>query len=423
LEGAETDAEPRAPRIDRARGGDAYKAYRKGTHRIVAPTKTLERVRPFLCELGITRIANVTGLDRIGIPVVMVCRPNARSLAVSQGKGLDLEAAKASGLMESVETYHAEHISLPLLLGSYAELCRIRCLVDVAALPSVLDSRFHPDLPLLWIEGKDLLQEAPTWLPYEVVHANYTLPFPTGSGCFTASTNGLASGNHRLEAISHGICEVIERDATTLWRRMARESTEATGLDLDTVDDAACREALARFAAASIDVKVWETTSDVGVASFYCLIVDAHDAAMYTADGTGCHLDRGIALLRALTEAAQARMTYIVGSREDLSVAEYGWWTRRKRRLEGRGLMAWHAPARSFQSVPTFEVETFEEDLAELLWRLRSVGVEQAVVVDLTNTAYQLPVVRSVIPGLEGPDEHAGYLPGTRAKAIQQSSP
>ena len=62
--------------------------------------------------MGITRIANVTGLDRIGIPVVMVCRPNARSIAVSQGKGLDMDAAIVSGLMESAELYHAEQIEL-----------------------------------------------------------------------------------------------------------------------------------------------------------------------------------------------------------------------------------------------------------------------------------------------------------------------
>ena len=64
--------------------------------------------------MGITRIANITGLDRLGIPVVMVCRPNSRSIAVSQGKGLTLDAAKASGLMESVETFHAESITRPL---------------------------------------------------------------------------------------------------------------------------------------------------------------------------------------------------------------------------------------------------------------------------------------------------------------------
>jgi ribosomal protein S12 methylthiotransferase accessory factor len=87
------------------------KLFRHGTHRLLAPEETVARAGRFMPVMGITRIANVTGLDRIGIPVVMVCRPNARSLAVAQGKGLDLALAKASGLMEAVEAYHAEHIT------------------------------------------------------------------------------------------------------------------------------------------------------------------------------------------------------------------------------------------------------------------------------------------------------------------------
>jgi len=86
-------------------GGIATKHYRIGTHRVVSPVQTLERVEPYLAEMGITRLANVTGLDRVGIPVVMAMRPNSRSVAVSQGKGVDLDAAKASAVMESVESW------------------------------------------------------------------------------------------------------------------------------------------------------------------------------------------------------------------------------------------------------------------------------------------------------------------------------
>src|ERR1700712_3043758 len=99
----------------------AAKAYLRGTHRLVPPAQTVERVRPMLRALGITRVADVTGLDSIGIPVVMVCRPNARSLSVAQGKGQDLDAARASGLMESIEQWHAEHIVRPMLFASAAE--------------------------------------------------------------------------------------------------------------------------------------------------------------------------------------------------------------------------------------------------------------------------------------------------------------
>lgn len=97
----------------------AVKVYQHGTHRSAAPTKTIARLLPYLSDMGITRIANVTGLDRIGIPVVMVTRPNSRSVSVSQGKGLDLDAAKASALMEAVEVWHAEQVDLPMIYGSY----------------------------------------------------------------------------------------------------------------------------------------------------------------------------------------------------------------------------------------------------------------------------------------------------------------
>src|SRR3984893_12216737 len=95
------------------------KGFRGGTDRTVSPAETVDRIRPFMPEMGITRIANITGLDCIGIPVVMVCRPNSRSLAVSQGKGLDLDAARASGLMASIEFRHDERTPHPVKLTSY----------------------------------------------------------------------------------------------------------------------------------------------------------------------------------------------------------------------------------------------------------------------------------------------------------------
>src|SRR3990172_2594314 len=98
------------------------KAYWLGTHRSVSPEETVARLRPLMTAMGITRGANLTGLDRIGVPVVAVCRPNSRSIAVAQGKGLTLEAAKASGLMEATETFHAERIDRPLKLSSLEEM-------------------------------------------------------------------------------------------------------------------------------------------------------------------------------------------------------------------------------------------------------------------------------------------------------------
>jgi YcaO-like protein with predicted kinase domain len=397
------------------------KGYREGTHRLIHPEETVDRVRRLAPVMGITRVANVTGLDCVGIPVVMVCRPNSRSIAVAQGKGLDFAAAKASGLMESVETYHGEHIHLPLKLASFQELRYTHTLVEPAALPLVAGSLYHPGLKLLWIEGDDLLQDEPVWLPYELVHTDYTLPFPPGSGCFIPSSNGLASGNHLLEAISHAVCEVVERDALALWHLRDEEARSRTRIDLDTVEDPACLAVLDRFRHAGITVGVWETTSDVGIPAFTCSIVDRSEDPLRLlsgARGSGCHPSRRIALLRALTEAAQSRLTFISGARDDAFRSRY---TRNRSpdvlRLQ-RAKLAVRGPMRSFLEVPTWEGETLDADVAWELERLEAVGITRVVMVDLTKPEFGLPVVRVVIPGLEGVDRSPGYTPGARARAV-----
>jgi ribosomal protein S12 methylthiotransferase accessory factor len=82
--------------------------------RVVPPETTWERIRPHLPGLGVTRVGEITGLDRIGIPVWFAVRPNARTLSVSQGKGLSDAAARASAVMEAVELAHAEEPGLPV---------------------------------------------------------------------------------------------------------------------------------------------------------------------------------------------------------------------------------------------------------------------------------------------------------------------
>jgi YcaO-like protein with predicted kinase domain len=396
------------------------KAFRQGTHRAVAPEETLARVRPYLPVMGITRIANVTGLDSIGIPVVVVCRPNSRSLSVSQGKASTLIAAKVSGVMESIETYHAEHMVQPLLFGRFQDLRFSHNLIEVEELPFVPDTRYHPALDLLWAEGFDVITSEPTWVPYELVHTNFTLPQPTGSGCFNATSNGLSSGNDLLEAVSHGISEVVERDATALWYLLDDDSRESTRVDLSTVDDPECCEVLAQFERANVMVAVWETTSDVGIASFFCSIAERTDDPLrgaLLASGAGCHPARHIALLRSLTEAAQSRLTAISGARDDLFRSSYSRVNNRDNVLRERSRLAALGAQRDYHLAPTFEGETFNDDVNWQIDRLHNVGVRRVVVVDLRRREFRIPVVRVVIPGLEGFSETPDYAPGKRALA------
>ena len=129
-------------------------------------------------------------------------------------------------------------------------------------------------------------------------------------------------------------------------------------LRLESVDDAACQELLKRFAQARVAVRVWDTTSDVGVASFYCLVMGEDDGFVDPEFGSGCHPARQVALLRALTEAAQARTTYIAGSRDDFSRSDYSETARSRRYERCRMLMDTGGEERHFHEVPSSESET-----------------------------------------------------------------
>ncbi|HEV7265748.1 MAG TPA: YcaO-like family protein [Falsiroseomonas sp.] len=399
------------------------KLHRAGTHRAELLSETLRRIAPLLPAMGITRIADVTGLDRIGLPVVMVVRPNARSLSVHQGKGLDLVAAKVSGAMEAVECFHAEHVTRPVRLASLDEMAREAPLVDVADLPQRKGATFPPHRRIPWIEGRDLLDGGTLrWVPHEVVHADYTLPLPPGSGALQATTNGLASGNTLAEAAAHALAELVERDARALWWLRDPAAQRASALDLASVDDPDCAGVLGRLERTGMAVTVWDVTSDLSVPTFLCRMAEAGGPGDGGAYGAGTHPERGIALLRALTEAAQSRLTRITGSRDDLLAGHYEGYAGFERDVFEEMAPRRGDPLRRFRDVPSFEGATLEEDLDWLLARLASARLRQAVLVELTRPEFDIPVVRMIVPGLEGMHTKSGYAPGPRARALLGAS-
>jgi len=399
------------------------KGFWAGTHRAIPPEETVSHLAPKLREFGITRVGNVTGLDWVGIPVVMVCRPNGRSLAVSQGKGLTLAAAKASGLMESIELYHAEYIHRPLMLASARQLKRRHRVLDVSRLSSVDRDRYHADIPFLWMEGYDLVSREPVWVPFEAVSADSTGTMRPGAEYFSMNSNGLASGNHLLEAVSHGIAEAVERDATTLWYSQSRNVRCGSRIDLKTVADADCLSLLERYERAALDVYAWEITSNISIPAFLCFITERvmdPSRIVYSSSGMGCHPCRAVALARALTEAAQSRLTLIAASRDDLFRDQYDSDSYQQTDIDFyRGLKPDEGSGRSFHAIPDSQWSTFNEEVDWEVQCLTGAGIDEVVVVDLTDPDFRIPVAKILIPGLEGPRIGGDYQPGIRARRLR----
>lgn len=396
------------------------KRFRDGARRACPPAETWSRLAPLLPVLGISRVANITGLDRLGIPVFTACRPNSRSLSVFQGKGLTADAARVSAVMEAYETWCAESVDRPLRFASLDEMQYAHRLVEVDGLALANVAGLDPGRPFLWIEGRDLAGGGAVWLPFETVHANYALPEPPHSAAFAATTNGLASGNSYEEALLHGLMEVIERDAVTLWKLGPDAWGDASAVRLDTVDDPACRWLIDRYALAGIDLAVFEVTSDLGIPAFLCLIDDPTGQTGAAELGCGAHPAPEVALSRALSEAAQARATFIAGAREDIPDEDYLPEARTARSAAARGVLDRLRPRRSFADCRSIETASFRGDIDTAIEALDRAGINQVVAVEIGKPAFGLAVVRVVVPGLEGAFEgpRSDYVPGRRAVAL-----
>lgn len=412
------------------------KEHRDGTHRARPPAETLADFGSRMGQFGITRLANMTGLDWLGIPVYNAIRPNSRSLSVSQGKGVDHAAAAVSALMESIECWHAEFFDGPLRHDSYQNLRRRLPVLDIHQLPlrGGLDttgtgsretparSTLRTDLPLLWTEGHELMGGEPIWLPHESVMLN-KVGLDYASTTFRVSSNGLASGNNLVEATIHGICELAERDALTMWWQSLRERSdvEAAKLDPATIDDPGCRGLLDAFAEGGLEVAVWDVTCDTGIPAFQACAVERADRVAWRSFGAcwgyGAHTSPTVALSRALTEVAQSRVTVIAASRDENFRTMYNAQNSAKTLARTREVFFARPGTRPFDPTTGIDNPTLNEDLDAVLERLRKVGVEQVVAVDLSKPEVGIPTVKVVVPGLEHYSLFIGYTPGPRATA------
>lgn len=404
--------------LAKAINGHALKQFKRGTHRISAPDVTLSRVAPFARQIGITRVGNVTGLDHIGIPVAIAVRPNSRSFSVSQGKGLILSQARASALMEAIELFHGEDLTVRTRVASHREISADGCAVE----PSTLCGTGTP-LPdgakIAWIEGYDLLCRERCWVPWEIVHTDYTLPTSHSGAHFLSGTNGIAAGNHMLEALSAAVCELIEHDAVALWHARRLDQRARCRIDIASIDDEDCCALLDKYQKAGLAPRVWDVTSDIQISTFVCDIPSTGDGrfgSLRRFRGAGCHPNRAVALVRALTEAAQIRLTYISGNRDDLPPSEY---TESQQEKIGAALLdavSQDAEPREFRQIPNFDADDLALDLNWELKCLQSVGVKRVIAIDLTRSDIGIPVVRIVTPGLEWDCTHPDYIPGARAR-------
>lgn len=360
-----------------------------GALRVRQPEETLEVIQPYIEKASITRIANITRLDSLGIPVYCCFRPNSKSLSLSQGKGINDDLAKCSAYMEAIEHYYAESITPDSMIES-SKLDASK-MIFLEAFSSGMFRYTHVDnISCDWISTNNLIDGKNYFIPYDLLSLDLCSS-NIGLGVYPKSSTGLASGNNNEEALCHALYEVVERNSFKTYKAISNQAKTELLINVDSIDNTHAMRIIELCKINKIDVLIFDITSQFLIPAFQCIFIDkspVHPLGHFS--GTGAHLDKGIALCRALTEAAQSRLTYIAGCRDDIFPSSY--------KLQWPTLQV--SSERDYKEISSTTQISFADQLKFLINKFNEQQFDKVLVYYHTQPEDLISVVRVTIPYL-----------------------
>jgi ribosomal protein S12 methylthiotransferase accessory factor len=346
-------------------------------------------------DYGITRVAELTGLDTIGMPVWMATRPLATTVGISQGKGATPLLAQIAAVMEAIEICLIErfHLAADSFVATAAELDLPYSPTETTPLQrSVVSDRF----PLPWVAAESLTDGTQTFAPLRLIAFDGVRDGRWRPPTVFTSSNGLAGGNSLAEATVHALLEVVERYSTSSLSRTSIRQRKV--VDLRTLPDCWSRDLIEQLLAQDFWVEVVDCSTVPGTAAFAVFLWRSDMPSLYA--GGGAHVLPEIALQRALTEAVQSRMSVISGVREDIGAVSY-----RGVRLPDPPPIV--EPNHHWDAVPApqFDATSPSAELVDwLTGQINAMSGRPVLRVDLTPPDEPFAVCKVLAPGL--PEVH-----------------
>jgi ribosomal protein S12 methylthiotransferase accessory factor len=250
-------------------------------------------------QIGVTRLARLTGLDRLGIEVVAAVRPSGHILQVTQGKGFTLASAQRSALGEAMELYAAEH-------------------------PDERQFEWHRGTPhdaveegfearCAWVWGQQLVSKKRGLVLAERIYCPKATGPALGPTLGLWSSNGLgAHPTSEAAACQHALCELIERDTLA---RVLPQGFEGSRLKRRLRPHT---ERMRALQVSGISLFLFDLSLHLNEFVTGVLIFDEEDATVPLTAGYACRPTFEASAEAAFLEAAQSRLTEIHGAREDV---------------------------------------------------------------------------------------------------------
>ena len=357
--------------------------------------------------MGVTRVARVTGLDRTGVEVACAVRPGGHVLQVCNGKGLTYEEAAWGALLETAELWAAETVRPGRLRwGALRELDGTPWSAEALGSAGVLvDARLWGDtVRCAWREATELNSGRPVWVPAQGLHVPPAGGPALGPVAAAWTSNGSGAHPDARKALLHALLEATERDqlARALPEGWTEEVLRRRLLRPEELQDAAPRtaELAHRLRERGFGVYLFDampparTPGAVGLPVGAAVLVDQEEGPVPLTAGYACALGRDEALLKALLEAAQSRLTDIHGAREDVAAAD------REAAREFADACARVRPRRRAGELPDVKPGARETAVKRVLGLLKRAGFTQVAAVELDAPVSGLHVRRVVVPGM-----------------------
>lgn len=399
---------------------DAYKGYTLDQDKICSPEETVRGFKERLRSVNLDILKETVRIDtgRLDIPVYFsVCGRDAEAVTGTRkqmGKGGTPAQSEASAVMELAERF--SFFSFWRDSGNFV-VDEYRNLTDPAIGFEAIARSVHDEsgdldaareifsrLPLKWIPAYNLTRDETLLIPFDWFFA-------------INEYNGPSAGNCMEEAISQGICELMERHVSSI---VSRNRLKTPGINPDSATDPLVREMLQKCRHAGIRLFVSDFSLDTGIPTIGVLAYDPttfpdKSEIVWTAGTTP---DPEKALSRALTEVAQLGGDFSTGSNYMPSGLP------KFKTLPETDFIRHPDTYVDMDALPDLSSDNIRREVENCVEALRRIHME-VFLVDVTHPRLQVPALYTIIPGAHFRERAVGTSVGMFSAKIvtEQGNP
>ena len=396
---------------------DAFKRFTLDQDKILLPEETVIRFKNKLKKVDLDILEYTVRIDkgRLDIPVYFSsCGRDAIEIIGTKkqmGKGATPHQAEASAVMELAERFSFfSFCKNPdnFFVEKYSNLKENLIPFDMIA-QSVHDNsedidisrKIFEDLPLKWTKAFNLTRNQEILIPFNWFY-------------MINEFNGPSAGNCVEEALSQGICEIIERHVSSI---ISQNHLKVPAIRANSATDPLVKEMIEKYRKAGISIFISDFSLDIGIPSVGVLAYDPstfpeRSEIVWTAGTTP---DPEKALSRALTEVAQLAGDFDTASKYVASGLP------KLTRIEDAEFIINPGEKIDIQTLPELSNENIKIEVENCISALAKKGME-VIVVDTMHPLLDIPAFYTIIPGAHFRERSLGTSVGMfSAKIITEN--